>query len=296
VHRGIEHRRRLRATGAAVTAACAVVAVIAAVGFLPRWTATDSAPPPLGTNTSSSGKAALFGCPLESRVFGPAPAIPDLDRQQRIIDATNQHRWKAFHVQRMAPTHLGVVALVSGDLNAARLVLPRRGVEHVYAWDPTARSVGVDGAGQVRQVLGWLLEPAVRDIRRANRGIAGYQSLALWQDAGAVLLQWKAPVPDQITGLAGQRPDGVLVIVEPARYSQRDFKTATAKVVEAIRAHHVDAKWSTARACADGSGLVVGIEPASLQGRRAELQKQLADIARMPVRVIPEDAPVPLTR
>ncbi len=41
-------------------------------------------------------------------------------------------------------------------------------------------------------------------------GVAGPGSagLAFWQEAGAVLLSWKAPLPDEIAALEGQRPDG----------------------------------------------------------------------------------------
>ncbi len=67
-----------------------------------------------------------------------------------------------------------------------------------------------------------------------------------------------------------------------------------ARVIRAIRGREIDADWSVTHGCADGSGLVVGIEPSSLRGRRASLQARLSKAADMPVFVVPEPAPMPL--
>ena len=287
----------------ALVALCAVLFVVPSCGRVAEPTSVTRA---AGTTTtpeshepnakSNPSEPTLFECPLESRVFGEAPPIPDIDRLEDIVDRVEQTTWDGFDVERVEATHLGVVALASGDLNEARKALREVGVPHVYRWDPSVASVGVDAAGQVRQVLQWLIEPAVHDLRASYRGIRGYETLALWQEAGAVLLQWKAPVPTEIKALEGVRPDGVRVIVKPTRFSERDWRAASAKVNHAIRDGRVDANWSTMGGCADGSGLVVGIEPASLGDRRSALQAQLSEVANIPVYVMPEEAPITLPR
>jgi hypothetical protein len=235
----------------------------------------------------------LFECLVESRVFSDSPPpIADLDPQRDTIGRIRETSWSRFKVRRADPTHLGVVALVSGDLPAARTALSQAGVAHVYEWDDSVAEVGVDGPGQVHQVLQWLLDPALRDVRRATRGTPGYASVAYWQKAGAILLTWKAPIPARIGALAGVRSDGAEVIVEAARFSERDVQAASHRVATAIRRGQVKAAWSTMHPCGDGSGLVVGIQPASLDGRRATLQSRLRKVAGMPVYLIPEQAPV----
>ncbi len=235
-----------------------------------------------------------FACSRQSRVLGPPPAVPEAGRLARIVRRVDAFRGEGYEVRRAEVTHLGVVALISGNLAEARSQLPGLGVAHVYPWDPAAASTGVDGAGQVQQVLQWLLEPAVRDVRAASRGLPGSAGLALWQEAGAVLLSWKAPVPDQIAALEGRRPDGVRVIVDPVRFSARDVRAASSRAARAIRGGPVAVDGVLTYGCADGSGLVVGVEPPALRGRRAALQARLSEAAGMPVFVVPEPAPVPL--
>ncbi len=287
----VRRRRRARAAGAATGAAGLVVAVIAAVSVLPGSPGGDADPVDSGTPS----KPAVFDCSRRSLVFSEPPPIPDVERQKSVVAETTQSSWEGFDVRLAASTHLGVVALVKGDLDAARAALPDVGVAHVYPWDDSAASAGVNAQGQVQQVLQWLLEPAVRDVRNAYRGVPGFESLGLWQEAGAVLLQWKAPVPDEIAALAGVRPDGVRVIVEPTRFSAHELRVAGQKAADASLEGRLDADWTSSYGCADGSGLVVGIEPESLADRRVTLQEALEAIAGMPVRVVPEEPARELT-
>jgi hypothetical protein len=152
-------------------------------------------------------------------------------------------------------------------------------------------SVGVDADGQIRQVLQWLLQPAISDVRRATRSLPGDAGLALWQDAGAVLLQWKAPVPQELLALAGVRPDGVEVIVEPVDYSQQDMQRAARQLQAVLRERGLRDRWSSSYGCGDGSGLVVGIVPPLTD--RAELQADFTEALGLPVMVVPEERPVP---
>ncbi|WP_435741889.1 hypothetical protein [Nocardioides sp. SYSU DS0663] len=51
-------------------------------------------------------------------------------------------------------------------------------------------------------------------------------------------------------------------------------------------------RWSSASACGDGSGLVVGIVPPLTD--RPELRAELTEALGLPVMVVPEDRPIPL--
>lgn len=290
VHRQLTRRRRQRAIGGAAGAAAMVGLVAVAIGVLPDRLGSDKAP--ADVTSSPSPSADLFDCPRQSRVFGEAPAIPDRGRQQEIVETAHQHASTQFDVRRAEPTHLGVVALVSGDLAAARQLLPEVGVRHVYKWDPSGASVGLTARAQIQQALQWLLEPAIADVRASSRGIAGNGGLALWQEAGAVLLQWKRPVPPEIQQLEGTRPDGVRVIVDPVRFSAAETGKAGRKLFKA--GTRLDAFVTTTTGCADGSGVIAGVDPESLGDRRAELEEKMAEIVGMPVRVVPQAAPIPL--
>lgn len=284
----------------AMVGLCALVLVLTGCGRAEEPSARETGATASLSHPSDAASRrtdpAQFSCPVDGlAALGESSPIPDIDRLTDIVEGVEQTTWHGFVVERVEATHLGVVALVSGDLDAARRSLGGVGVAHVRRWDPSVAVVGVDAAGQVQQVLQWLTEDALREVRAGTRGIEGYQSLALWTGAGAVVLQWKAPVPAAVRALGGVRPDGVMVIVKPARFSARDVRAASARVGHAIRAGRVDAEWSTTGGCADGSGLVVGITPDSLGDRRPALQAQLGRIAGMPVHVVPEEAPVART-
>ena len=287
----VRRRRRARAAGAATGAAGLVVAVLAAVSVLPG--SPGATPTPLTPAHRASPRCST----VRDGAWSSAnrPRSPTSSGRSRSSPRQRSSSWEGFDVRLAASTHLGVVALVKGDLDAARAALPDVGVAHVYPWDDSAASVGVNAQGQVHQVLQWLLEPAVHDVRNAYRGVPGFESLGLWQEAGAVLLQWKAPVPDEIAALAGVRPDGVRVIVEPTRFSAHELRVAGQKAADASLKGRLDADWTSSYGCADGSGLVVGIEPESLADRRVTLQEALEAIAGMPVRVVPEEPARELT-
>lgn len=303
VRRRLRRRRKVRALGAVGGSAALVVASIVTVSLVsgPDAKGTDGLPAattpsssPSITPAPSPEESGLFDCETDNPVFGPSPAIPDRGRQQRIVDQIERPLSDAFDVHVAEPSHLGVVALVTGDLDAARRALREHGVGHVYSWDSSGPEVGADEHGQIEQALQWVLDPVVNRLQKQIRDVPGSGGLAYWQDAGAVLLQWKAPVPAEIEALAGVRPNGVKVIVQAIRYSDRDFLNAGERALKAGREGRIDAKVNSAVGCGDGSGLVVGVGPKSLGDRRAELQQKLTELVGMPVKVVAEEAPVPL--
>ncbi|MDP2775344.1 MAG: hypothetical protein Q8O61_17460 [Nocardioides sp.] len=303
IHAGVRRSRRRRALGTVVGTAGLVMAV-AAGGY--ALAASDTGPrqvqpAPADSSLSPSAPAAdeLFECATEHPVFTRAtPPVPDLAEQQRTVQQL--YAMSSVQVRHAAPTRLGVVALVvddSGDPDSYAepdvvAQLRAAGASHVYEWDPSIASAGVDADGQVRQVLQWRLDPAIGDVRRATRGVPGDAGLALWTDAGAVLLQWKAPIPQEVLALAGVRPDGVEVIVEPVAHSRQDVTRAQERLQSALRELGLLDRFSSASACGDGSGLIVGLVPPITD--RAALQADLSEALGLPVMVIHEERPLPL--
>jgi hypothetical protein len=288
VHEQVRRRQRRRAV-VAVLASAAVVAAVAGTGFaLSRHTVVQ--PGSAGPTVTASTDFDLFSCPEEHRVFtDPVPPIEDLAEQQATIESIEAEPWDGFTIERTAASPLGVVAMIEGDLAGARSALGAVGVPIVYNWDP---QLDGGGMGYLDWVIQWRLDPVVHQLRELRRDIDGYAGVALWPEAGAVVLQWKAPVPAEIQALAGTRPDRIQVIVTPAALSERDLNIGRKLVSEAMDDGRFDAQWSSLSSCADSSGLEVGIVPESLGDRRAELQEQLTRIAGVPVMVRPQERAV----
>jgi hypothetical protein len=301
IHAGVRRSRRRRALGTVIGTVIGTAGLVIVVAAGGHALAGSGAAPrrvqPEPATSSPSPHAQPFECSRESRVFGDAKPIADLDQQQEVV--RRLYALSSVQVRYAAPSPLGVVALVvdhSGDLDsyadpAVVTQLQEVGAAHVFEWDPSIASAGVDADGQVNQVLSWLLDPAIRDVRRATRGLPGDAGLALWQDAGSVLLQWKAPIPQEVLDLAGVRPDGVEVIVEPVEYSQRDIRRAQRRLQTVLRERGLRDRWSTSYGCGDGSGLVVGMVPPLAD--RSELRADLTEALGLPVMVVPEERPVP---
>jgi hypothetical protein len=304
VRRGVAKRRRRRA---AVATGSGAGAVLTAVGLalIPGLTVnpypdrdSDSVPATEDA-TGDVTEPGLFDCPTDHRVFtDQTPPIADEARQQRTIDRLSGLVTPEFSMRYAETSPLGVIALVEGDERAAMRYLEPEGVTHVQPWDPSGPSVDLDERAQVRQVLSWEIDPVLREIDRSTRRIPGREGLAFWTDAGAVVVQWKAPVPVEVRALEGVRDNGVRVYVHPTTYSEKDIRRAQRAFGRALRRGELSVErgeWSSTYACQDGSGLVVGIVPEALANRRAELQKELASVVGMPVKVEPEERPVELS-
>jgi len=319
VRAGIK-RRQSRRTALAVAGSAAAVVVVASSAFaLSRPSAQDPVTPaastsspasPSGTPSSSPSTSPSYSiweepapgdCPQYNKVFDPdaAPPILDLAAQQQLVAQLEKTRFQGFEVHRAEPTPIGVgVLVVTDDVPAARELLEREyGAAMVGGWNPHAPApgFGIDLHTSIDQMLGWELDPVVRWVQGQARGYAGSAGIALWRDAGAVLLQWKDPVPAEIVALAGSRPNGVEVVVEGVRYSDRETLDAGRRVFDAFRSGEVEGKVSMTSGCGDQSGLVVGIPPGVLGDRKEEFERLLEPIAGMPVTVVEEEMPVALT-
>jgi len=299
VHARLERLRRRRAVATVVGSAALVVLLGLGIPvLLPARSGPDGSPTPAPPATSPTAGASSFTCPQGLDFLTDPPPIPDRVDQQRVVDQLAGI--DSVRVRHAEPTALGVVALVqddSGDLDfwadpevADRL--SRLGVARVYEWDPTASGSGVDAAAQVRQVLGWELDPVMRDVRRAVRGVPGSAGFAFWPEAGAIVVQWKAPLLPEVRALAGTRPGGVRVEVRSTVYSDADMRRAQRRLQDWLQDTGRRDQWSSAVGCADGSGLVIGMLPRV--AAESGLAKEIANAVGMPVLVVPETRPIPL--
>ena len=281
----IRRRKRQRAV-VAVVGSAALVAAVAGTGFVLFRPSSDRPSTP-AVATSSAAEAELFSCPQGLDLPQDPPPIADLADQQATIASIEARTWDGFTIERTAPSPLGVVAMIEGDLARARSALGAAGAPVVYNCDP---ALDGGGMGYLDWVMQWRLDPVVHEVAKIKLDVDGYAGIALWQDAGAVILQWKAPIPPEVQALAGVRPDRVTVIVRPTDYSSRELAHARKLVTKAFESGAVNARWTMVSSCSDASGFVVGIQP-PLGDRRAELQYLLSSLAGVPVMVVPQEPP-----
>jgi len=211
--------------------------------------------------------------------------IPDLGEQERVVTEVTGLVRNVWTVRHAEPTALGVVALVQGNVGLAEQQLPEHGVALVAPW-----SQRPDAAAQVDRVLERAVLPVADLVQRETDRLSGGAGVALWKDAGAVVLSWRAPAPPEVLALAGEQRGGVRVIVDEVPWSGEDVRAASVTLWERAR-RMPDVELTSTGACGDLSGLVVGVVAPLEEPRRAELQERFAEIAGMPVKVV-EGEPV----
>ncbi|GAA4819263.1 hypothetical protein GCM10025786_28180 [Nocardioides caeni] len=284
------HRRRAVATaGVAGVAATALVAAVLSSGPEQRRAADPVAAPDPGD--------VLFSC-ADSAVDDSSLNLPDDVREQweADLEAIEEATFSGFAVKHATVTGLGVIVLVTGDVDAAREVLEGDyDAVVVHGWDASGPSVGLDEDGQTSVVGQWTLEPAKKAALRVTREVRGFAGLAYWDSAGAILLQWKEPVPAQVQALESLTfAEGGRIVVKGVPYSLKEAGAAMNRVQQAMQSGQIAGRWTMSSPCNDGTGIEIGIDPSSLGDRRAELQEELAQIAGMPVMVVPEEPAVAL--
>lgn len=225
--------------------------------------------------------ADLFTC---DRTFTRAAEPPaDLREQGGISEWAGGYVGDGYVVRRTASSPLGLVALVEGDLARARAELLPRGIAIMERWhDPQG---DVDPLAQVSEVVEARLRPVLAEVRRRVRGLDGVYDVLPWPSGGAVVVEWREPVPAEVAALAGEQADRVRVVVQGVPHSRDEVDRAVAAVEGA---DGLGAEVTSVAGCADGAGLVVGV--ADLGERRADLQDELAEVAGMPVLVVPREA------
>jgi len=248
----------------------------------PRW-------PPLASNglweEPKPGE-----CPRYSKVFDPnaAPPLQNLPQQEAAVAEITALTRDAYTVRYARPTALGVVALVMGNLEVAKAQLKEYGVTLVYAWDTSWESEGLDADQRVHGVIADQLQPVAEAVRRRFPVFDDEVGLALWVDAGGVLVQWKEPVPAEIKALEDlSYGSGAHVYVEGVRYSDPELNDASSRVFDELKG--TDVELSSGSRCGDNSGIVIGVVPDYLRGREQELKKRFEEIAGVPVTVVPEE-------
>lgn len=296
----VTRRRRSRAT----TVAAGTVAALGICGIAVALNQSDAprsegdlAAPASDPATSTPDPAPTSPCPEPLDTLGTPPPIPDLAAQEELI--VTLRTLSSVFIAHAEPTPLGVIALVadeSGDqdyLADPKVVqrLKRLGVGLVYEWIPKGEDGG-SAREQVRQAIQWSLQDAISDVRARTKGLTGSAGIVLWQEAGALVLDWKRPVPPEVAALDGVRTDGVRVEVREVTYSNADTRRAGRAVFTWARGNDLVETLSSASACGDGTGLRVGVVPD--RAADAELATQIEQAAGMPVSVVAEEPPVNL--
>ncbi|MDO7868417.1 hypothetical protein [Nocardioides jiangxiensis] len=233
-------------------------------------------------------QAALFSCPEKHPVFTRhAPPVMHVQEERAKAERIASMAGGAWSVAFAEPTRLGVIAFVDGDLAAARPVLLAAGAGHVYRRDAGPElGDGKDHQALVESALGWALEKPMRDVRRRLRGLPHDGELAYWNEAGAVYVQWK---PTQVAALAETYVDGALVVVGETPYSPREVTAAMNRIFAPRYERLTGARFTFGATCGDLSGVLLGVDPATLGDRGPRIQELLARAAGMPVHVVPAE-------
>lgn len=311
VQQEVRRRRRRRSAATAVAAAASVAVVLAGVAVAvqggdeapdrvvgdPSREATSAGPTPADpAATSPAVDPRTFECPTESKVFDPDARAPDAPSHRHhewrriYADVAARDEWPGFTVRRLEGSLLGVIALVEGDVQGARrLLMDEYGVTSVVLWDPVAAAAGDhDEWTWMTRDFQQRLSAVADQVPRLTQGVPGHARTALWVMEAAVLVQWKRPVPPQVRALEDvQFKTGGRVVVEGVRYSQADVRRAQGLLEEWLRRSGQRGHWSTAYACHDGEGLVVGMVPSFLETADVPaLQEELAEAVGMPVMLV----------
>lgn len=207
--------------------------------------------------------------------FGRRPPLADLAEQQELAAQVEGRSGNGYVVRMARPSAIGVIAMIDGDLAAAYDDLPR--AVTLSKWFSPEESYFI------------ALEEFVRPTLRAlpnelnQPGLAGKVGVVQWQEAGAVVVQWKAPVPPEVLALTGPRADGTVVLVEPTRFDKAELRTASAVVRQGL-----DAGFVNVYPCGDFSGLEVMLEGSDPRNDGIDtdaLEAELTDLAGVPVSV-----------
>lgn len=283
-----------------VAASMAVLAVLAAGTVLgapsddrtpgPHGSA-PAAPSPSGRLPGPQSQDALFGCPERHPVFTRhVPPIMHIQEEREKAQRLAAMSGAGWSVAFAEPTRLGVFAFVDGDFDAAEPLLLAAGASHVWERDQGPEfGNGDDREALVSQGLQWALERPMTEVRRALAGLPDDGEFAYWNEAGAIFVQWKRPLPTQVAALAESRLAGALVVVEETAYSPREITAASNRIFAAAERGEIPASLTSGGSCGDLSGVLIGVEPESLGARGPELQERLVRIARAPVHVVPQE-------
>jgi hypothetical protein len=202
--------------------------------------------------------------------WGAARPIPHLTRQKRVARHALRTTDPDYDVKRAQPTQLGVIVLVDG--NVAKATRELRGADHVVSWTKHFLSDFPPGF-RVDVVLTDMLHPLLKQVVRSTSGIPGIVEPAYWQDGGAVVLTWKAPVPPEVQALAGVRPDGSEVRVIPRPYSMAELLAGQDRLIDFLDARGI--RWSSVSHCDSDAGLELDVpgNPDSFPLSQAELDQ-----------------------
>ncbi|HVK28567.1 MAG TPA: hypothetical protein VM575_09500 [Nocardioides sp.] len=93
----------------------------------------------------------------------------------------------------------------------------------------------------------------------AFENLPGFAQASVDYESGQVEVLWKGAVPAGLEALAGERPNGVVVVIKPADYSAADLDAAGRSLFSASPEERDGAEVVTTAGNGDYSGLVVEI-------------------------------------
>ena len=290
---GLRRRRRVRRALAVSAATVAVVAVVGGITWAGR---PDEGPIPVTSSPTTTPStdptdATPFTCAVDSIIDRVPPPIADADEQAALIAEVDGRGFQNFTVLRLEATHVGVVALVDGDVESARTVLGGEGIWHVYPVPSTLTESGL-----VRIVQQEVVRAALNRLQRDLGDRPGFAGLLQWPDAGSVQIFWKGAAPADVEAWVGTRVGHVLVEpVTSVPWTGEDLRRAQGRLADAVTDGGFPGLpfvWTSVFRCDDYTGLVLGVTTDNAR-KREEIAERAAQTAGVPVMVVEEEAAVP---
>ncbi|MCP2324216.1 hypothetical protein HDA40_002723 [Hamadaea flava] len=105
----------------------------------------------------------------------------------------------------------------------------------------------------------------------SERGVPGYTGMSAVQNKRELRVLWKEPVPGAVAAFDGQKVAGLTVRIVPAKFSEEELVQKSEQLLAASQAGTV-APISYVYGADDGSGLVIGVDPAASNSLRAPMR------------------------
>lgn len=281
----VRRRRTSRRLGVVGGVAVLVGAALLVPATLLDDSGGDAPPAPAPTGP-------MFSCAATAEELLADEPWPDVEQQRlNAVNVADLVDWKGFFVDHAEATPIGVVALVRGDLGAARRALPAYGVEAVAPAPVGAGDAEVEAL--VTSVVRDQVVDLAQNLGRSLEPSLGPAEVEAAPEAGRVLVRTADPAPPALAMLDGTRQGGlrggsVEVVVLASTYAPDVVADALDRLAPALRRVDGGTQVVSTGACADGSGLVAYVMPPS--GDRAALQESLGEAAGLPVMVVDREA------
>jgi hypothetical protein len=105
----------------------------------------------------------------------------------------------------------------------------------------------------------------------SEQGVAGYTGMSADQNKRELRVLWKEPIPGAVAAFDHRRIAGLTIRIVPAKFSEEELIQKSEQLLEAAKAGTV-APISYVYGADDGSGLVIGVDPAAASSLRAPMR------------------------